>query len=530
MNLYLIAPTPSFGKETLVSDKILNIDEPYVLMASAGITTVAALFGEGFAITLCDELIQNVDFDTPAEVIGISMNVAQATRGIEIARRFRAMGRTVIMGGPHVSLAPEFFEGEADSLVIGEFETVVDQVRQDLQDGTLKPRYICGKADLAESPVPRWDLYPNDRAVTGVIQTSRGCPFECNFCDVIQYLGRVQRHKPGHQVVEEAQNLYDHGYRSINLSDDNFTVNRRKSRALLEALAVWNGRDGRDPVQFVTQASIDLSRDAELVSLCNMAGLREVFIGIETSSEEALKESKKRQNLRQDLVAETTKIVSGGVIVTSGMMVGFDSDDLSCFERQFEFGMALPVVNLRVSVLVAPIATPLYAQMAAEGRLVLDDQSSLCPGGDLWTNIQPLQMTRKQLAEGAIWLVDALLDPDNVIKRFHHMASVLGPPPPHLRRSGMLGGRGTSGMLKLIKKNARDKGARRVIDAVRDLSMHHPDIARDLSAALVSYLNAYTSINRLSHETSRAALRATEPQSAPKPLAGPLAPAQSAVV
>lgn len=507
MNLYLIAPTPSFGKETLVSDKVLNIDEPYALMASAGITTVAALFGDAFNIRLCDELIEEVDFDDLSEVIGISMNVSQAFRGIEVARRFRAMGRTVIMGGPHVSLAPEFFEGEADCLVIGEFETVSDQVRRDLQEGNLKPSYICGKANLETSPVPRWDLYRNDRAVTGVIQTSRGCPFECNFCDVIQYLGRHQRHKPGEQVVAEAQFLYEHGYRSINLSDDNFTVYRKRSRALLEVLAAWNGRDGRDPVQFATQASMDLSRDADLVQMCSEAGLRDVFIGIETSNEDALKECKKRQNLRQDLVAETSKIVSGGVIVTSGMMVGFDSDDLSCFERQFEFGMALPVVNLRVSVLVAPIATPLYTQMAAEGRLVQDDHSSLCPGGDLWTNIEPRNMTRKQLAEGAIWLVDALLDPDNVIPRFQHLASLLAPPPEHLHRSGkaVSNGSGASGVLKLIKKCARDKGARQVIDEVSELTRQRPEIARDLSAALVSYLNAYVSVKHRSHEKSRAA-------------------------
>lgn len=509
MRLYLIAPTPSFGRDTLVSDKVLNIDERYALMASAGITTVAALFGEGFEIRLCDEIFEEVDFDDPSEVIGISMNVAQAARGIEIARRFRAMGRRVIMGGPHVSLAPDFFEGEADSLVVGEFETLAERVRRDLRAGRLEPRYLGTKANLADSPMPRWDLYRNERAVTGVIQTSRGCPFECNFCDVIQYFGRVQRHKPVELVVAEAQSLYDAGYRNINLSDDNFTVYRQRSRALLEALAAWNGRDGRDAVQFVTQASIDLSRDTELARLCNAAGLREVFIGIETSSEEALKEARKRQNLRQDLVAETSRIVASGVAVTAGMMVGFDSDDTRCFERQFAFGMALPVVNLRVSVLVAPVATPLYARMRSEGRLIADGPALHYPGGDLWTNIEPRNMTRAQLAEGAIWLVEALLEPDNVIQRFRHLASLLAPPPEHLCRPGgfRLVGSGGAAMLKLVRTGARDSGGRRVIDAVNELSKQRPEIARDLSAALVSYLNAYTSVGRLAQQPSRAALR-----------------------
>ncbi|WP_186387526.1 radical SAM protein [Stappia sp. TSB10P1A] len=503
MDVYLIAPLPDFGSEALVADKVLNIDERYALLASAGITTVAALLDGDFNIRLCDEMIEEVDFDDPSGVVAISMNVSQAARGIEIARRFRAMGRRVIMGGPHVSLAPGEFDGEADSLIIGEFETVASEVSRDLLAGALKPRYLCGQADLGRSPVPRWDLYRNDRAISGVIQTSRGCPFECSFCDVIQYLGRVQRHKPIENVLAEAQVLYDLGYRSINLSDDNFTVHRKKSRVLLEGLAGWNGRDGRQPVQFATQASIDLSRDAELIELCNRAGLRDIFVGIETSNEEALKEVKKRQNLRRDLVAEISRIVAGGLTVTGGMMVGFDHDDLGCFERQFEFGMALPVVNLRVSVLVAPIATPLYEKMAAEGRLFRDNTNF--PGGDLWTNIEPRQMTRRQLAEGAIWLVEALHEPDNAIKRFEHLSAILAPPPEHLRASDHIvtPGKGASGVLRLLRQAARDPRARRVIDAVNDLSHQRPEIARDLSSALAIFLNSFTSLGRLSQQDSR---------------------------
>ena len=503
MDVYLIAPLPDFGSEALVADKVLNIDERYALLASAGITTVAALLDGDFNIRLCDEMIEEVDFDDPSGVVAISMNVSQAARGIEIARRFRAMGRRVIMGGPHVSLAPGEFDGEADSLIIGEFETVASEVSRDLLAGALKPRYLCGQADLGRSPVPRWDLYRNDRAISGVIQTSRGCPFECSFCDVIQYLGRVQRHKPIENVLAEAQVLYDLGYRSINLSDDNFTVHRKKSRVLLEGLAGWNGRDGRQPVQFATQASIDLSRDAELIELCNRAGLRDIFVGIETSNEEALKEVKKRQNLRRDLVAEISRIVAGGLTVTGGMMVGFDHDDLGCFERQFEFGMALPVVNLRVSVLVAPIATPLYEKMAAEGRLFRDNTNF--PGGDLWTNIEPRQMTRRQLAEGAIWLVEALHEPDNAIKRFEHLSAILAPPPEHLRASDHIvtPGKGASGVLRLLRQAARDPRARRVIDAVNDLSHQRPEIARDLSSALAIFLNSFTSLHRLSQQDSR---------------------------
>lgn len=505
MNIYIIAPYPDFGSEALVCDKVLNIEERYALMASAGITTVAALLDDDFSIKLCDEMIEDVDFDDPSEIIAISMNVSQAARGIKIAQEFKKKGRTVIMGGPHVSLSPISFENEADAIVIGEFETVAATFCADLKAGTLKPRYQCTKADLSLSPIPRWDIYRNDRAVSGVIQTSRGCPFECNFCDVIQYLGRVQRHKPVEKVVAEAQRLYDLGYRSINLSDDNFTVNRRNSRALLEGLAAWNGREGRAPVQFGTQCSIDLSRDPDLIDMCNRAGLRDIFVGIETNNAEALKESQKRQNLRQDLVKETSRIVAGGLVVTGGIMVGFDSDDLGCFERQFEFGMALPIVNLRVSVLVAPVATPLHAKMVAEGRLVSQGKYSSYPGGNLWTNIVPAQMSRAELADGAIWLFEELYDPDNAIIRFEHVARILASPPDHLaqRNTTSRPGKGAAGIFKLFKQSARDPDARRVIDAVTDLAQQRPEIGRDLSNVLAVYLNNQTSLSSLAKQSSR---------------------------
>lgn len=496
MNVYLISPAPEFGRDTLISDASLNLDERFTLMAAAGIVTVAAFFDPDVKITLCDELIDDVDFTHSAQTICISMNVSQARRGIEIARKFKALGRTVVMGGAHVSLAPEVFDGEADCLVIGEFETTAEEFMRDFRNGALKPRYVGGKADMALSPLPRWDLYRNDRVVAGVIQTSRGCPFECHFCDVIQYLGRTQRHKPPARVIAESQLLYNHGYRNISLSDDNFTVYRKRTRELLDVLAEWNGRDGRDPVQFSTQASIDIARDQGIMDLCNDAGVRDIFIGIETNSDEALKESKKRQNLKQDLVAQTRSVVKSGIVVSSGMMIGFDSDDLGCFERQFEFGMALPVVTIRVTVLVAPVATPLYAAMKAEGRLIEDSNDISFAGTDCWTNIVPRNMTRKQLAEGAVWLVDALFEPDNVIKRFEHVAALLKPAPEHLRRRSGAKIAGSGVMLKLMRSGAKDPNARRVIDAVNELTNARPEIAWDLSPVLAKYLNTYFAIKR----------------------------------
>src|SRR5262249_30398477 len=161
------------------------------------------------------EAVTPVDFGLDVDVVGVTANVSQALRAIDIARAFRTRGKPVILGGPHVSLAPELFADAADSLVVGEFEPIAADVLADLRRGTLKPRYQGAAADLGTSPVPRWDLYPNDCALVGVVQTSRGCPFECHFCDVIQYLGRNQRHKTDAQVIAEVQQLYDLGYNFI---------------------------------------------------------------------------------------------------------------------------------------------------------------------------------------------------------------------------------------------------------------------------------------------------------------------------
>jgi radical SAM superfamily enzyme YgiQ (UPF0313 family) len=443
-------------------------------IAAASIATVAALAPGDFILSLCDEAVTPVDFDAAADVVGISANVSQARRAIEIAEAFRARGKVVIMGGPHVSLAPELFDGHADCLVIGEFEPIAETVFVDMRRGAMKARYEGARADLTRSPMPRWDLYPNERSVGGVVQTSRGCPFECNFCDVIQYLGRVQRHKDNAQVIAEIQNLYDLGYNFISLADDNFTVYRRRAKSLLEAIAGWNGAAGRDYVMFATQMSIDAARDSELLALCNEAGLLNAFVGIETDDPESLKESKKRQNLRVDLGAEIRKLIAHGLRVEAALMVGFDHDDQSAFERRFAFAQSLPVGSFNVSALVAPVGTPLYANMRAQERIVSDEVLTQFPSANLITNITPARMSRDDLYVGAKWLVSKLMDPENFYIRIEAMSKLLAPPP--WERSGRGGRR---------RQAIRPTAARLFARVTRDLSRRDPHIAAVVQHAMV---------------------------------------------
>jgi radical SAM superfamily enzyme YgiQ (UPF0313 family) len=492
MRLLLIAPLPNALTEysTLaVSAGAARVTR----IAAVSIATVAALAPPDFDVRLCDEAIEPIDFDADVEVVGISANVSQALRAIEIANIFRRRGKTVVMGGPHVSLAPDLFAAHADCLVVGEFEPIAATVFTDMRRGRLRARYDGAKANLSLATPPRWDLYPNDKAIGGVVQTSRGCPFECQFCDVIPYLGRVQRHKDDARVIAEIQRLYDHGYDFIALADDNFTVYRRRAKSLLERIAAWNGAEGRDYILFATQMSIDAARDDELLALCHRAGLLNAFIGIETNNPDNLKDSRKRQNLGIDLADEIRKIVARGIQVEAALMVGFDHDDRGAFERQFAFAMSLPVCVFNISVLVAPVATPLYAAMREQGRLVSDQVLSQFPSANLVTNLIPARMSRDDLYVGAKWLISKIMDPANFLERMERMAELLAPPPWEMhgaarRRRGRRADAASLFSRALREMTHRDPRLARVSRRIFALSRERPELRDGITDAFSHYL------------------------------------------
>jgi hypothetical protein len=409
--------------------------QPAVWLSDLALPTVAAMAPPDFGVTLCDEHIQPVDLGTPADFVGITGKINQEGRMIELAREFRRRGKVVLFGGPYASLSPDRLRGECDILVRGEIENLAPRLFADLRDGCWQPEYIGDKPDLRSSPIPRWDLYPNDRAVSGTVQTSRGCPFECEFCDVIQYLGRAQRHKPPAQVIAELDVLYRAGYRAVFLSDDNFTVYRARAKELLHALIDWNDARTQGCVAFSTQVSIDCARDPELLDLCAAAGLAFLFVGIETPNEASLRETKKRQNVGIDLIERVERIVAHGMVVSGGMMVGFDSDDPGIFERQFEFAMASPIPVFTATPVSAPMATPLYARMQSEGRL-LPNRREAGAASPWITNIVPKRMTLEELNAGVRWLCNRLYTPANFGARLLRFIDCFQPPAPRPNAHG----------------------------------------------------------------------------------------------
>ena len=386
---------------------------PTIVIADLAMVTVAALAPKDFEIALCDEDAEPVDFSRRPDFVALTGTVTQWTRMREIAGEFRARGIRVIIGGPYASLSPDTVRPHCDILVRGEIEDIAEGFFADLSTGEWKSEYVGTKPDLRRTPLPRWDLYPNHATLSGTVQTARGCPFECEFCDVIAYAGRKQRHKEAPQVIAELDELYRYGYRNIYLSSDNFTVYRARAKALLAALAEWNGRQTDGTVRFGAQVSIEAAADEELLKLCADAGLTQVFIGIETPNEEALRIAKKRQNLRRDLVAEIFRFVEHGISVEAGMIVGFDGDDAGIFRRQYEFAMKCPVPVFTLGALVAPVATPLFTRLKNDGRIIEEDGAASQVTATPWrTNIIPSGMSRETLYEGGRSLAHALYTPD----------------------------------------------------------------------------------------------------------------------
>jgi radical SAM superfamily enzyme YgiQ (UPF0313 family) len=434
-SIYLINPRESVpGYFSLEVMSLLGRGN-FVSIADLSTPTVAAMVPSSWTVLICDDRLTSADPDIDADVIGITGKVTQRERMIELAKHYRRRGKLVMLGGPFVSLSPEEVREHCDILVRGEIEEIAPEIFADIDAGKWKPEYQGGKPDLSRSPLPRWDLYPHGRrAFSGVIQTSRGCPFECEFCDVIQYAGRKQRHKPVAQILAELDLLARLGYRSVFLADDNFTVYRKHAKEILTALRDWNRAHPETLVNFATQVSIDAARDEELLELLAAANVRQVFVGIETPNEASLAETHKRQNLHVDLAGEVEKILNHGVSIISGGIVGFDSDGPDIFDIQQRFIERLPVPIVTIGALVAPPATPLYARMEREGRLL--GAKDLGAGDFVHTNIIPKRMSQAELMAGIKRLCREIYSPEaferrlwNVFRSYRSRASDGRPAP-----------------------------------------------------------------------------------------------------
>jgi radical SAM superfamily enzyme YgiQ (UPF0313 family) len=262
---------------------------------------------------------------------------------------------------------------------------------------------------MTRVPKPRYDLLKVDRYASGALQFSRGCPFQCEFCDIIVTFGRKPRTKKPEQVIEELDDMRRAGFYSVFIVDDNFIGNKAAAKALLRLIIPWQEKHGY-PLRLSTEASINLADDQELLELLYAANFRYVFIGIETPRESSLRETKKFQNIRGDsLEAKLARIQQAGIDVNAGFIVGFDSDDHAIFEDQYRFIQDNGIVLAMVGMLGAIPTTPLHDRLKAEGRLVDEDDN---------LNFVPKQMTREELKSGYYELVRRLYTPEAFLDRY----------------------------------------------------------------------------------------------------------------
>jgi len=404
MRIHLITPKnpPSFW----TYDGILPTLGKRCIFPNLSMPTVAGLTPPGHEVTICDENVEEIDWDVEADVYGVTGYIVHKRRMHEIVDELRRRGRFVVVGGPYASLCPEEWRGRCDVLFVDEAEETWPAFVRDFEQGAWKTEYRpAEKPDLSAAPTPRFDLLKVDRYHALTIQFARGCPFQCEFCDIIVLYGRRPRAKAPAQVMREIEECHRLGAKQVFIVDDNFIGNKKLAKELLREMAAWSERHGH-PIDFNTEVSLNVAQDAELLALMRAARFTTIFIGIESPRAASLQETHKTQNLRGDLVEAVRRIQSYGIQIQAGMIVGFDHDDATIFEEQLRFVQEARIPISMTGMLQAMPQTPLHARMEREGRLVAEST------GDqfVFSNIEPSAMSRLELYRGYRALLTQLYD------------------------------------------------------------------------------------------------------------------------
>lgn len=381
-----------------------------------GLITVAALLPQDWEVRLIDLNVKRVK---PEEVAWADYAMVSAmTVQRESARKIIALckeaGTKVIAGGPLFSSEHDDFP-DVSHFILGEAEVTLPPFLADLVQGNAKHVYQSGEfADMRTSPIPRFELLDLGAYAFAALQTTRGCPFRCDFCDVTQLFGRDSRMKSPEQTIAELNSLREAGWRGpVFFVDDNIIGNKTVlKKFLLPALVDWQREIGyRMP--FVTEASINLAQDDQLIAMMAAAGFNGVFIGIETPNDAALRDCQKSQNVGRDMVADVQKLHAAGLEVKAGFIVGFDRDDVSIFQRQIDFIMQSGITTAMVGMLNAPFGTALWKRLKEAGRITGNMSGDNVDGT---TNIVPV-MDLEVLKRGYRQIMEHLYSPEQYYKR-----------------------------------------------------------------------------------------------------------------
>lgn len=381
-----------------------------------GLLTVAAMLPDHFEKKLIDMNVEKL-WDSNilwADYVFISAMVVQKQSVREIIDRCKSLGVKTVAGGPLFTAEFENYD-DVDYLVLNEGELTIHEFLHDVK--LAKPKHIYRSAewaDLRQTPIPQWDLINVRKYASLNIQYSRGCPFNCEFCDITALFGHIPRTKDAAQLIGELEAIYRSGWRGeIFFVDDNFIGNKRKLMdEILPSIITW--MDAHDhPFRFLTEVSINLADDEELMSMIVKAGFYNVFIGIETPDEKSLTECKKTQNKNRDLISSIKKIQQYGLEVQGGFIVGFDNDKPAIFNRMVSFIQESGIVTAMVGLLNAPKGTSLYKRMEDEGRLT---DNFTGDNTNFTMNFEP-KMDKNQLIKGYETIVSTIYSPKHYYER-----------------------------------------------------------------------------------------------------------------
>jgi radical SAM superfamily enzyme YgiQ (UPF0313 family) len=411
MKICLIAPRNPESFWTL--DRILRSLNKKCVFPNLSLPTVAGITPREHDVVLMDENVEPIDFNVDADIIGLTGYVIHKKRIFELAAEFKRRGKFVVIGGPLASLCPEEVRDKVDVVFVDEAEYTWPQFLKDYAAGTWQREYRQDeKPSMHDSPLPRFDLLKIDQYRSMTIQFTRGCPFTCEFCDIIVMYGRRPRAKTVAQVMAEVREIHRLGARNIFVVDDNFIGNKRDAKLLLQAIVEWQ-REHDYPIEFMTEVSLNVSQDDELLQLMRQANFTTIFIGIESPRAASLEETKKNQNLRGDLLDSVHRIQRAGLEVMAGMIVGFDHDDQSIFDEQFRFIQEARIPVSMTGMLNALPKTPLHKRLKEAGRLAAESV------GDqfAFTNVIPKGMSSAELYAGYKRLLERLYSHRNYRRR-----------------------------------------------------------------------------------------------------------------
>lgn len=356
----------------------LEVMDKKAAMPPLGLLTIAAMIEEMHELKLIDMNVNTISDEDIlwADYIFISAMITQKDSAEKVIAKCKNLNKKIVAGGPLFNNLHEEFP-EVDNFILKEGEITFPEFLEDLKNGNPKKIYVSDeRPDISTVPIPKWDLINLDDYARMAIQFSRGCPFDCEFCDIVNLNGRESRVKTVEQFMKELNALYDKGWRSsIFIVDDNFIGNKSQVKILLRELIKWR-KEKHYKWSFMTQVSINLASDNELLDLMKQAGFSTVFVGIETPSKESLEECGKFHNKNRDMVKDIKKIYSYGMEVFGGFIIGFDSDDENIFKTQFDFIQETGIVVAMVGLLTALPGTRLYKRLKNEGRILSESSGN----------------------------------------------------------------------------------------------------------------------------------------------------------